>query len=151
GSAPTSCENGRSGGPTHHASPSVGPEMTSSIAAASATVRVIGPFVDSWLAGRDGPATRPRLGLMPNRPHADDGIRIDPPPSLPCEIGHIPEASAAAAPPEDPPGVRSVSHGLRVGPNAFGSVHGPLPNSGVLVLPRTMNPARFSAATTSSS
>src|SRR5438270_7360870 len=98
----------------------------------------MGPLIDSGLVGRAGIDTRPRVAFIPNRPHAEDGIRIDPPPSLPCEIGHSPEASAAAAPPEDPPGVRAVSHGLCVGPNAFGSVHGPLPNSGVFVLPSMM-------------
>ena len=42
--------------------------------------------------------------------------RTDPPPSDPCAIGTIPAATAAPAPPDDPPGVRPRSHGLRVGP-----------------------------------
>ena len=45
-------------------------------------------------------------------------MRIEPPPSLPWASGTMPAATAAAAPPEEPPGVRSVSHGLRVGPEA---------------------------------
>ena len=36
--------------------------------------------------------TRPRDGLSPNSPHAADaGMRIDPPPSLPCAIGTMPD------------------------------------------------------------
>ena len=41
-------------------------------------------------------------------------MRIEPSPSLPCAIGTSPAATAAAAPPDEPPGVRSVRHGLRV-------------------------------------
>ena len=48
----------------------------------------------------------------------------------------MPEATAAAAPPLEPPGVKLVFHGLRVAPHASGSVTGKLPNSGELVRPR---------------
>ena len=51
--------------------------------------------------GPDG--FRPRVGLSPKRPLAEAGMRIEPPPSEACAIGTIPEATAAAAPPEDPP------------------------------------------------
>ena len=44
-----------------------------------------------------------------------DGMRIDPPPSPACATGTIPLATAAAEPPLDPPELRVVSHGLRVG------------------------------------
>ncbi len=43
-------------------------------------------------------------------------MRIEPPPSLACAIGTIPAATAAAEPPLEPPAVRPVSQGLRVGP-----------------------------------
>src|SRR6185312_12009859 len=46
------------------------------------------------------------------------------PPSLAWAKGTIPDATAAAAPPLDPPGVRVVSHGLWVAPHATGSVVG---------------------------
>ena len=59
---------------------------------------------------------RPRVGFSPTRPVHDAGIRIDPPPSLPWASGTMPPATAAAAPPLEPPGVRSVSHGFRAGP-----------------------------------
>ena len=74
-------------------------------------------------------------------------MRIEPPPSLPWAIGTIPEATAAAAPPEDPPGVRVVSQGLRAGPKRRDSVTGTIPNSGRLVLPTITKPASRSRRT----
>ena len=59
----------------------------------------------------------------------------------------MPEATAAAEPPEDPPGVRSRSHGLRVGPLWRGSVVGRIPNSGMFVVPTTTKPASRSRRT----
>ena len=38
-------------------------------------------------------------------------MRIEPPPSLPCASGAMPVATAAAAPPEDPPAVSENSKG----------------------------------------
>ena len=43
-------------------------------------------------------------------------MRIEPPPSLPWATGTRPAATAAADPPEEPPGVRSRFHGLLVAP-----------------------------------
>ena len=85
---------------------------------------------------------RPRVGLRPNSPQCDAGMRIEPPPSLPWAMGTMPAATAAAEPPLDPPGVRVGSQGLRVGPCSSGSVTAASPNSGVLVLPRMIRPAR---------
>src|SRR5256714_9188395 len=85
--------------------------------------------------------TRPREGLRPTSPQQDAGMRIDPPPSLPCATGQRPAASAAPAPPLEPPGVRSVSHGLRQSPFSSDSVIAIVPNSGVFVLPRITKPA----------
>ena len=67
--------------------------------------------------------------------------------SPPWASGTTPAATAAAAPPDEPPGVRVVSHGLRVGPVRRGSVVGRMPNSGVVVLPIEMNPAPRKSAT----
>ena len=78
-------------------------------------------------------------------------MRIEPPASLPCAIGTTPAATAAAEPPLDPPGVRDVSQGLRVGPNRLGSVVTPIANSGVFVLPNTIRPAALYLATNSES
>ncbi len=47
-------------------------------------------------------------------PHIDAGWRIEPPVSEPRDACAISAATAAALPPDDPPGTRVVSHGLRV-------------------------------------
>src|ERR1700722_2273001 len=91
--------------------------MASSSRAASATVWASGPLVDRPArSGLSGPAAiRPRLGLIPNSPHTLAGIRIEPPPSLPWAAGARPAATAAAAPPLDPPADRLRSQGVRAG------------------------------------
>src|SRR3954453_11884339 len=91
--------------------------------------------------------TRPRLGLSPPRPQHAAGIRSEPPPSLPCASGTRPPATAAAEPPDEPPGERLGSHGLQVGPLWRGSVVGRIPNSGRFVTPTTTNPASLSRRT----
>ena len=58
---------------------------------------------------------------------------MDPPPSLPVAIGSRPPATAAAVPPDDPPGVRSRFHGLRVVPCNSVEVQLMPPNSGAAV------------------
>ncbi len=69
------------------------------------------------LSPMSGPSVvRARLGFSPTNPQALAGMRIDPPPSLACATGTIPEATAAAAPPLDPPVVREVSQGFRDAP-----------------------------------
>ena len=76
-------------------------------------------------------------------------MRIEPPASLPWAMGTIRAETAAAEPPLDPPGVRVVSHGLRVGPKSRGSVVGPMASSGVLVLPMNTSPAARKRRTSS--
>src|SRR6516162_9839394 len=90
---------------------------------------------------------RPRVGLSPTRPQHAAGMRIEPPPSLACATGTTPAATAAAEPPEDPPGVRFRSQGFLAGPYNFDSVNGGNPNSGTLVLAKGMKPARRKRAT----
>src|ERR1700709_933617 len=110
-------------------SPTPGPSVASRRAALSRTVRLTQRWTDSPLSSRTGPSViLPWLGLSPTRPQQDAGMRIDPPPSLACANGIIPEVTAAAAPPLEPPGVRPVSHGFRVAPHAMGSVVGTLPS-----------------------
>lgn len=75
-------------------------------------------------------------------------MRMEPPPSLAPAAGTIPAATAAADPPELPPGVRAGSHGLRVGPPSAGSVTARAPNSGVAVRPNTTSPASVQRRTT---
>ena len=72
---------------------------------------------------------------------------MEPPPSVPSASGPCPVATAAAAPPDEPPAVRERSHGLRVTPKSGLSVSGLWPNSGVVVLPMRMAPASRSRRT----
>src|SRR5687768_4806155 len=126
--------------------------MTLSISAASVTVRVIGPTCATVPKGDSGQAgTRPNDGLMPNRPVNAHGMRIEPPPSVPTASGPIPAATAAAAPPDDPPGVLAGFHGLRVMPVSGLSVTPFQPNSGVVVLPTMTAPCSRSRATAGAS
>ena len=53
----------------------------------------------------------------------------------------MPEATAAALPPDEPPGTRVGSQGFRVGPKAEFSVDEPMANSSRLVLPTSTAPA----------
>src|ERR1035437_3759215 len=63
----------------------------------------------------------------------------------------IPDATAAAVPPDEPAGDRSTFHGLRVQPLAWVSVKGKIPNSGMRVLPMMIAPAARSRLTPSES
>ena len=68
--------------------------------------------------------------------------------SEPRAIDANPAATAADDPPDDPPGTRVVSCGLRVGPKAEFSVDEPIANSSMLVLPTVMAPAAANRVTT---
>jgi hypothetical protein len=84
----------------------------------SATVLPIGPSVgimfQPW--ARLSVGTRPGEGRKPTTPQNAAGMRSDPPPSEPVQIGSMPVASATAEPPEEPPGMRFGSKGLPEGP-----------------------------------
>ncbi len=75
------------------------------------------------------------------------GMRIEPPPSVPSASGAKRAATAAADPPEEPPGVLSLFQGLRVVPVSGLSVEPFQPNSGVVVLPSRTAPASRRRAT----
>ena len=68
--------------------------------------------------------------------------------SVPSAQGASPPATAAAEPPEEPPGTRSGSHGFCVGPKAEFSVDEPIANSSRFVLPRSGSPAALQRAAT---
>ena len=85
--------------------------------------------------------TLPYVGLRPTIPQSAAGWRIEPPVSVPIDHGARPAATAAALPPDDPPGTLLRSHGLSVGPNAQCSVDEPIANSSWLVLPSSGAPA----------
>src|SRR3954453_21236775 len=73
---------------------------------------------------------------------------MEPPVSVPSAIGASNDATAAAEPPPEPPGIRVRSHGLCVTPYAECSVDEPIANSSMLVLPRIGRPAARTLATT---
>ena len=115
----------------------------------SATVRVSTPSIDSRESpSRGAGEILPRLGFSPTSPQHAAGMRIEPPPSLPWATGTMPAATAAAAPPDEPPGVRCRSHGLRVGPKMRASLTGSTANSGSVVVPTITNPASRRRRTT---
>src|SRR4051794_41891129 len=98
--------------------------MTLRVSARSRTVLASGPSTDRVGQPRNPGSfgTSPNVGFRPATPQNDEGIRIEPPPSVPSANGTIPAATAAPEPPLDPPGVRSRSHGLRVSPYSALSV-----------------------------
>src|SRR5437764_8687837 len=81
-------------------------------------------------------------------PHSAAGCRIEPPVSVPMAHGASPAATAAALPPEEPPGTRVRSHGFSTGPNPEFSFEEPMANSSWLVLPSSGAPASRRLATT---
>src|ERR687893_3269178 len=128
------------------------PAMALSIIAASRTVLVIGPRCErspTALGGYCG--TKPNDGLSPKMPQKLAGMRIEPAPSLPWASGPRPAATAAAAPPLDPPGVFARFQGLNDGPNTRFPESPFQPNSGVLVFPSMTAPAAYNRSTTGAS
>ena len=86
---------------------------------------------------------------MPTIPQTAAGWRIEPPVSVPMASGASYAATAAAEPPDEPPGILVRSHGLWLGPKAEFSVEEPMANSSMLVLPMMIAPACRSRLVTS--
>ncbi len=109
----------------------------------------MGPIVSSEFAYATRPyrETLPYVGFSPTMPQNAAGQRTEPPVSVPSARSASPAATAAAEPPEEPPGTRETSRGLRVGPKPEFSVVVPMPNSSMLVLPLISPPAAFTSAT----
>src|SRR5262249_7029841 len=130
-----------------------GPAITLSSSAASATVLPIGPETPSVAHAFPIAAcgTRPGAVRKPTTLQNAAGLRNDPPLSLPSAMGTIPHARLTAAPPLDPPHVFERSYGFFVAPNTGLNVCDPAPNSGVLVLPTAIAPARLILSTRMSS
>ena len=86
-------------------------------AAASATVRVMGPTESSSESSgiRPAPLMRPKVCLSPTRPQMAAGMRTDPPVSVPSAAGARSAATPTAEPLLEPPGTRwvEVSHGFQ--------------------------------------
>src|SRR6476646_4770770 len=98
--------------------------MARSPRAASSTVAPKTPTWSSDEANATSPnrLTRPYVGFTPTIPQNAAGWRTEPPVSEPSAIGTIPDATAAADPPDDPPGTRRMSIGFLVGPCELFSV-----------------------------
>src|SRR5262245_31541671 len=84
-------------------------------------------------------------------PHQFDGVRIEPPMSLPSSRAVSPVATATAAPPEEPPLVREGSHGLLVVPKSGLYVCTSPASAGTFVLPNTTTPDALSRSTATAS
>ena len=74
-------------------------------------------------------------------PQNEAGRRMEPPVSVPKAAQAWSAATAAADPPDEPPGTRSVSQGLRHGVKAEFSFDEPMANSSQLTLPIITAPA----------
>src|SRR5438067_7494681 len=127
--------------------------MTPSINAASSTVLHIGPTWSKLHAMGITPRllTRPYVGLNPTTPQYDEGMRIDPPVSVPRVPMQRSAAMAAAEPPDDPPGTWSSAHGLCTAPKYVTAEVPPRANSCRFSLPTRIAPAFFKRTTTSAS
>src|SRR5438477_7215409 len=73
---------------------------------------------------------------------------MEPPVSVPRLIVARSPATAAAGPPDDPPGTRARSHGFAVGLNAECSVDEPIANSSMFDFPIDTTPAAARRSTT---
>ena len=85
---------------------------------------------------------------MPVMPEKLAGWRIEPPVSVPVAAGTSRAATAAAEPPDEPPGTRCASQGLFTAPKAEFSLAEPIANSSQLSLASVTMPAAASRATT---
>src|ERR1700734_1574341 len=131
------------------------PAIERSRMAQSRTVRANGP---AW-SSEDAKATiphreqRPYVGFKPTMPQNAAGWRIEPPVSVPVAPTHRCAATAAADPPEEPPGTSFVCapgrrHGDTTGPKCEVSFDEPMANSSQLSLPSMTAPSRHRLAVT---
>ena len=116
---------------------------TLSSAPQSASERAIGPAWSRLGASGMIPRTgiRPCVGLTEHTPHSDAGMRSDPAVSVPSAAGTMPQASAAADPPLEPPAEWSSARGFPTW-----SVVPPAANSWVCKCPARTMPAAASRA-----
>src|SRR3954453_10733587 len=102
---------------------------------------------------------RPYVGLIPTVPVNAAGWRIEPPVSVAVAPRQRRAATAAADPPDEPPGTRNAPsivpsdplaptfdplrrHGDTTGPKALVSLEEPMANSSMLSLPSITAPSR---------
>src|SRR5205085_9106652 len=129
-----------------------------SSAAASATVRAIGPAVSCVCEMGITPLRliNPTVGLRPTRPLAPEGHTIEPSVSVPTPIAARLAAIAAPVPELDPHGLRSSAYGFLTCPPRplqpeLECVERKFAHSLRLVLPRITTPAARSRSTRNAS
>ena len=93
----------------------------------------------------------PYVGLTPTIPQKLAGLRTESPVSEPIAIGTTPLATKAADPPEDPPVIRLVSHGLYAGPVKHVKFVPPIASSSMDAFAMHTAPAFLSFVTISAS
>ena len=87
-------------------------------------------------------------------PQNEAGWRIEPPVSVPVAPSARCAATAAAEPPDDPPGTSTASvscrrfHGFSTAPQAEVMFDEPMANSSMFALPRKIAPSRSRLAVT---
>jgi len=96
---------------------------------------------------------RPYVGFIPTMPQSAAGCRIEPPVSVPEAPRHRPAATAAAEPPDEPPGTSFCCeprrrHGYTTAPKHDVSLDEPMANTSLLSLPSNTAPSRQRLAVT---
>ena len=93
------------------------PAMIASSSAQQATLCASGPIESRLTASGTTPSigTRLAVGLNPVSPHRAEGMRTEPPVSVPIAAAAMPSVTETAAPEDEPPGIRPTvrSQGLR--------------------------------------
>ena len=139
-----------SGWPSVLASRGSGPASACDERAIS-TERAIGPIRSSVQLSNMVPWSeiRPKVTLSPTSPLKAEGMRTEPPVSLPMPAGARRAATATPVPLEEPPGVRWVlrSHGFQGAPISGLVPQPPKANSTMCVLPSGTMPAASSRST----
>src|SRR5690606_13727269 len=87
------------------------PDRMASRVAQHATEAARGPMESRLKDSGNAPAcgTRRAVGLKPTRPQNAEGIRTEPPVSVPMAATDIRSATETPAPEDDPPGIRPVA------------------------------------------
>ena len=96
--------------------PSPEPDSTASRSAQQERLGASGPIESRLVESGRQPSrgTRRAVGLKPAIPHSAEGMRTEPPVSVPIAPAAMPSVTETAAPDDEPPGMRAAarSYGL---------------------------------------